>query len=186
MKLVVGLGNPGRKYQATRHNIGYEVLWNLARRFATGSPKSSFQGEVVDADLQGVRALLLWPQTYMNRSGASVVQARDFYKLENPELLVVCDDFNLPLARLRVRVKGSSGGQKGLEDIVRALGTDEFPRLRVGIGAPPEGWDPANYVLGKFNKQELAEVEQVVGRAADAVVDWACNGIEQCMNRYNA
>jgi PTH1 family peptidyl-tRNA hydrolase len=186
MKLVVGLGNPGRKYQATRHNIGYEVLWNLARRFATDSPKSSFQGEVVDADLEGVRTLLLWPQTYMNRSGASVVQARDFYKLENTELLVVCDDFNLPLARLRVRVKGSSGGQKGLDDIIRALGTDEVPRLRVGIGAPPDGWDPANYVLGKFSRQELADVEQVVVRAADAVVEWARSGIEQCMNRFNA
>jgi peptidyl-tRNA hydrolase, PTH1 family len=186
MKLVVGLGNPGRKYQGTRHNIGYEVLWNLARRFATGSPKSSFQGEVVDADLNGIRVLLLWPQTFMNRSGASVVQARDFYKLENNELLVVCDDFNLPLARLRVRVKGSSGGQKGLEDIIRALGTDEFARLRVGIGTPPEGWEAANYVLGKFSKQELAEVELMIGRAADAVVEWVCYGAEQCMNRYNA
>lgn len=186
MKLVVGLGNPGRKYQATRHNIGYEVLWNLARRFATGSAKSSFQGEVVEADLQGVRTLLLWPQTFMNRSGTSVVQARDFYKLENHELLVVCDDFNLPLGRLRVRVKGSSGGQKGLDDIIRALGTDEFPRLRVGIGAPPEGWEAANYVLGKFKKEEMSEVELMVVRAADAVVEWAHHGIEQCMNRYNA
>lgn len=186
MKLVVGLGNPGRKYQATRHNIGYEVLWNLARRFATGSAKSAFQGEVVDADLQGVRTLLLWPQTFMNRSGTSVVQARDFYKLENSELLVVCDDFNLPLGRLRVRVKGSSGGQKGLDDIIRGLGIDEFPRLRVGIGAPPDGWEAANFVLGKFNKEELADVELMIVRAADAAVEWAKSGIEQCMNRYNA
>ncbi|HEV3340000.1 MAG TPA: aminoacyl-tRNA hydrolase [Pirellulales bacterium] len=186
MKLVVGLGNPGRKYQATRHNIGYEVLWNLARRYATGSPKSSFQGELVDADLAGVRALLLWPQTYMNRSGVCVVQARDFYKLENSDLLVVCDDFNLPLARLRVRAKGSSGGQKGLEDIIRALGTDEFARLRVGIGSPPENWEAANYVLGKFNKQELTEIEPAIGRAADAAVEWARSGLEPCMNRYNA
>jgi peptidyl-tRNA hydrolase, PTH1 family len=186
MKLVVGLGNPGRKYQATRHNIGYEVLWSLARRFAKGSPKASFQGEVVDAELGGVRVLLLWPQTFMNRSGTSVVQARDFYKLDNGGLLVVCDDFNLPLARLRVRAKGSSGGQKGLEDIVRALGTDEFPRLRVGIGQPPEGWDAANYVLGKFGKAELADVELMVERAADAVIEWARDGIDACMNRYNA
>lgn len=185
MKLVVGLGNPGRKYQATRHNIGYEVLWALARRFAAGSPKSSFQGEVADVELAGVRSLLLWPQTFMNRSGTSVVQARDFYKLDNQELLVVCDDFNLPLSRLRVRAKGSSGGQKGLEDIIRALGTDEFPRLRVGIGQPPDGWDAANYVLGKFSKAELAEMEVTVVRAADAVVDWVRDGVESCMNRYN-
>ena len=184
--MVVGLGNPGRKYQATRHNIGYEVLWSLARRFATGSPKSNFQGELVDADLQGVRALLVWPQTFMNRSGVCVVQARDFYKLENTDLLVVCDDFNLPLGRLRVRAKGSSGGQKGLEDIIRALGTDEFARLRVGIGTPPGNWDAANYVLGKFNKEELAEMELATVRAADAVVEWSRSGIESCMNRYNA
>lgn len=184
--MVVGLGNPGRKYQATRHNIGYEVLWNLAKRFATGSPKSNFQGDLVDANLEGVRVLLLWPQTYMNRSGTCVVQVRDFYKLENSDLLVVCDDLNLPLARLRVRAKGSSGGQKGLEDIIRALGTDEFARLRVGIGSPPENWDAADYVLGKFNKQELAEVEVAIGRAADAVVEWARYGEGPCMNRYNA
>lgn len=185
MKLVVGLGNPGRKYQATRHNIGYEVLWSLARRLAKSSPKSAFQGEVVEADLDGVRTLLLWPQTFMNRSGNSVVLARDFYKLENSDLLVVCDDLNLPLARLRVRGKGSSGGQKGLEDIIRALGGDEFARLRVGIDRPPEGWDPANYVLSKFTKQELAEVEHAVARAADAVIEWARDGIGPCMNRYN-
>lgn len=185
MKLIVGLGNPGRKYQATRHNIGFEVLWALGRRFTVGTAKSSFQGEVADLDLAGTRSLLLWPHTFMNRSGVSVVQARDFYKLNNEELLVVCDDLNLPLSRLRVRAKGSSGGQKGLEDIIRALGTDEFPRLRVGIGQPPEGWDAVNYVLGKFGESELAEMEVTVERAADAVVEWARDGIESCMNRYN-
>lgn len=185
MKLVVGLGNPGRKYQATRHNIGYEVLWILARRFGAGPPKSSFQGEVLDAELGGVRSLLLWPHTFMNRSGQSVVQARDFYKLDNSEVLIVCDDLNLPLSRLRVRAKGSSGGQKGLQDIIRALGSDEVPRLRVGIGQPPEGWDAVNYVLGKFSKAELAEMEVTVQRAADAVLEWARGGIESCMNQYN-
>jgi PTH1 family peptidyl-tRNA hydrolase len=100
-------------------------------------------------------------------------------------VLIVCDDLNLPLSRLRVRAKGSSGGQKGLEDIIRALGTDEFPRLRVGIGQPPDGWDAVNYVLGKFSKAELAEIEVTVERAADAVVEWARGGIESCMNQYN-
>ena len=186
MKLVVGLGNPGRKYQATRHNIGFEVLSNLARRYAVGAPRSNFQGEIIEANLRGTRAWLLWPQTYMNRSGTSVVQARDFYKLENRQLLVVCDDFNLPLAKLRFRARGSSGGQKGLQDIIRALGTEEFARLRVGIGQPPEGWDPADFVLGKFNQEERAEVEHLVVQAADAVVEWAVEGIETCMNRHNA
>lgn len=186
MKLVVGLGNPGRKYQATRHNIGFEVLSNLARRYAVGSPRNNFQGEIIEADLRGTRALLLWPQTYMNRSGTSVVQARDFYKLENEQLLVVCDDFNLPLAKLRFRARGSSGGQKGLQDIIRALGTEEFARLRVGIGQPPESWDPVDFVLGRFSKEERAEVEHLVVQAADAVVEWAAEGIETCMNRHNA
>lgn len=185
MKLVVGLGNPGRKYQATRHNVGYEVLAELARRHATSSPKVAFQGEVVDADLAGQRALLLCPHTYMNRSGASVGAAVDFYKLDCEDLLIVCDDFNLPLARLRMRAKGSAGGQNGLADILRRLGTDEVPRLRVGIGEPPPRWNPADFVLSRFTKDERTEMDLAVVRAADAVVCWATEGIAAAMNRYN-
>src|SRR5688572_15713817 len=133
MKLIAGLGNPGRKYEGTRHNIGFAVVADLARRHGAGKPKTAFEGEVVDVDLQGERAVLLCPRTFMNRSGHSVVLARDFYKLSNDELMVVCDDFNLPLASLRIRAKGSSGGQKGLADTIRHLG-EEFPRLRVGVG----------------------------------------------------
>ena len=134
MKLIVGLGNPGRKYEGTRHNVGYEVLRRLAERFGSGSPRTRFQGETVDAELAGDKVLLLCPRTYMNLSGSSVQPARDFYKLENSELLIVCDDFNLPISKIRLRVAGSAGGQKGLADIIRRLGSDEVPRLRVGIG----------------------------------------------------
>lgn len=196
MKLVVGLGNPGRKYQATRHNVGFEVIAELARLFGSapggsapgggGSARSNFQGETVDANLKGERALLLSPHTFMNKSGASVVQARDFYKLTNRDLLVVCDDLNLPLAKLRFRAKGSSGGQKGLDDIVRCLGGEDFARLRIGIGEPPDGWDAADYVLGKFAKAERGEIDAAIWRAADAAVVWAHEGIESCMNRFNA
>jgi len=185
VKLVVGLGNPGRKYHATRHNVGYEVVADLARRFGAGAPRSNFQGEVVDAHVQGERLVLLSPHTFMNASGASVLAARDFYKLEHAELLVVCDDFSLPLARLRIRTKGSSGGQKGLEDIIRRLGRDDFGRLRIGIGQPPDGWDPADYVLGKFSKAERPEIDAAVWRAADAVAVWVRRGIDECMNEYN-
>jgi PTH1 family peptidyl-tRNA hydrolase len=185
MKLVVGLGNPGRKYEGTRHNLGYRVLAELARRHARGSPRERFRGEVADADLGGVKTLLLSPTTYMNLSGASVLEARDFYKLTTQDLLVICDDLNLPAAKLRFRSSGSSGGQKGLEDIIRRLGTEEFPRLRIGIGAPPPGWDPADYVLGRFTEQERPEIEESIRRAADAVADWAREGIQACMNRYN-
>jgi PTH1 family peptidyl-tRNA hydrolase len=186
MKLIVGLGNPGRKYAATRHNVGFEVVAELARRFATGKVKEKFQAESVEASIDGEAALLLCPQTYMNKSGSSVQPARDFYKLENHELLVICDDFNLALAKLRFRARGSSGGQKGLADVIRRLGTEEFSRLRIGIGPPPEGWDVADYVLSKFDKVDLPEMEQAVLRAADAVVAWTREGIEYCMNEYNA
>lgn len=186
MKLIVGLGNPGRKYEGTRHNIGFAVLADLAMRHGGGKPKVAFEGEVVDVGLGGERAVLLCPHTFMNRSGHSVLLARDFYKLSNQELIVVCDDFNLPLATLRFRAKGSAGGQKGLADTIRHLGTEEFPRLRVGVGEVPAGWDAADFVLSKFRKEELAEVEPAVWRASEGLEVWAREGIQQCMNKYNA
>ncbi len=185
MKLVVGLGNPGRKYQGTRHNVGFETVAELARRHGVGAVRSQFDAEVIEADLAGERALLVQPQTYMNRSGTSVVRARDFYKLEGDKLLVVGDDFNLPLARLRVRAKGTAGGQKGLEDIIRCLGTNEIARLRIGIGPVPGRWDPADFVLGRFPAEEQKEIDVAIMQAADAVVHWAREGVASCMNRYN-
>jgi PTH1 family peptidyl-tRNA hydrolase len=185
MKLVVGLGNPGRKYQGTRHNIGYLVLAELARKFGGGTPKAKFHGETVEADLKGHKALLLSPTTFMNLSGLSVQEAKTFYKIADEDLIVVCDDLNLPVAKLRIRAKGSAGGQKGLEDIIRRLGSEDFARLRIGIGSPPEGWDWADYVLSKFSKEELPDIEEAVWKAADAVALWAGAGIETCMNQYN-
>ena len=185
MKLVVGLGNPGRKYEGTRHNVGFEVLFELARRHGPAKLKSAFRGEVADLSVGPERLLLLWPQTYMNVSGGSVLEARDFYKLQNEELLVVCDDFNLPLGKLRVRRSGSSGGQKGLENIIVRLGTDEVPRLRIGVGPVPDRYSGADFVLGKFTKLEMTEVEITVAEAADAVEVWAREGVQPCMNKFN-
>jgi len=185
MKLVVGLGNPGRKYVGTRHNIGWDVLGEVARRHGTSKPKLRFRGEVVEANLGGLSALLLCPHTYMNRSGASVLAAGDFYKLNTEDVLVVCDDFNLPLTRLRVRAAGSAGGQNGLADVIRCLGTDQVARLRFGIGEPPPAWDAADFVLSKFKKAELPDVQFTLGRAADAVEVWARDGIKSCMNQFN-
>ena len=122
----------------------------------------------------------------MNLSGGSVLAARDFYKLANAEVLIVCDDFNLPLGKLRFRSEGSAGGQKGLADIITRLGDEAVPRLRVGVGPVPANWDPADFVLGRFNKEELPIIEPTVTRAADAVEDWIGLGIAECMNRYNA
>lgn len=186
MKLVVGLGNPGRKYQGTRHNVGFLVLDALAARHAGGKRRTAFQAEVLEANLQGVKTLLLWPQTFMNLSGASVLAARDFYKLSDADLLVVCDDLNLPLGKLRVRASGSSGGQKGLENIVERLGTPNVARLRVGIGSVPPGWDAADFVLSRFGAAEQTEIDIAIARAVDAVEVWASEGTSVTMNRFNA
>jgi PTH1 family peptidyl-tRNA hydrolase len=186
MKLIVGLGNPGSKYAGTRHNVGYQVVGELARRYGKSTPRARFQGEVVEARVEAESCLLLAPLTYMNHSGRSVLEARDFYKLDHASLLVVCDDFNLPLGKLRVRTKGSAGGQKGLEDVIQRLGTEELPRLRIGIGPVPPHWDPANFVLGRFGSDDEPIIQPAIQSAADAVVVWVRDGIETCMSRFNA
>lgn len=185
MKIIVGLGNPGRKYNGTRHNIGWEVLKELGRRHGTSKPKVRFQGETVDATIESESVLLLCPITFMNDSGASVLPAKKYYRLENQDLLVVCDDFSLPVAKLRFRSQGSSGGQKGLQDIINKLGTTEFSRLRIGIGTIPEGRDAAAYVLGKFPAAERDTILEAVQTAVDAIGKWIQNGTEFCMNNYN-
>ncbi len=185
MKLVVGLGNPGARYEGTRHNIGFLVLDELGRRLHAARPRNVFSGLAAEASLGEQRVLLLQPQTYMNRSGASVLAAKDFYKLQLSEVLIVCDDFNLPLAKLRFRAKGSAGGQRGLSDIIRCLGGEEVPRLRIGIGPAPQDWDPADFVLAKFTRQQQAEVAEIVVRAAEAVEDWIGREMDFCMNKYN-
>jgi peptidyl-tRNA hydrolase, PTH1 family len=185
MKLIVGLGNPGGKYKDTRHNVGFEVAARLAKKFATAAPRAKFQGEIVEATIAGNKALLLTPLTYMNASGASVLATRDFYKIENENMLVVCDDFALPLGKLRLRAKGSSGGQKGLEDILRRFGTEEISRLRIGVGILPPGRDAAGYVLSRFTKEEQPEIAESIERAAEAAAAWVELGLEPAMNKYN-
>jgi PTH1 family peptidyl-tRNA hydrolase len=186
VKLIVGLGNPGRKYAGTRHNVGFRVAAELARMHGAGRPRDEFQGEVVDAQIDGQKVLLLCPHTLMNLSGISVRRAVDFYHLAMDDVLVVCDDMDLTVARLRFRARGSAGGQKGLADVIRHLGTDELARLRVGIGRPPQGWDAVAYVLGKFTAAQAEEMDLAVGRAADAAAEWVREGIAACMNKYNA
>jgi PTH1 family peptidyl-tRNA hydrolase len=184
MKLVVGLGNPGRKYQGTRHNVGFEVLAAVARSLHAGTMRTRFDGEFAEATCDGHRLLLLSPLTYMNLSGKSVQAARDFYQLSNADMLIICDDFQLPLGRLRFRADGSSGGQKGLEDVIRHCGSD-VPRLRLGIGPVPPRWDPADFVLGRFLAEENAAAEKMVEQAALAVVDWIRHDTAYSMNKYN-
>jgi PTH1 family peptidyl-tRNA hydrolase len=185
MKLVVGLGNPGAKYRGTRHNIGFEIVAEVARRHSAGSKAMKFRGEVCDCAVNGIKTLLLMPLTYMNASGGSVRAAVNFYKLSTSDVLVVCDDLHLPLGRIRFRAKGSAGGQKGLDDILKNLGTEDVARLRFGIGIPPAGRDAVDFVLGKFSSGERGEIDVAIAIAADGVADWISSGIEYCMNRYN-
>lgn len=185
MQVVVGLGNPGRKYSGTRHNVGFQVVGELARRHGAASPRTKFEAEITEIQLGPERVVLVAPQTFMNVSGRSVRSLVDFYQLELSNLLVVCDDIALPLGRIRLRKSGSSGGQKGLENILQQLGTQEVARLRIGVDAPPPQMDAADYVLGKFSKAEREIADCTISRAADAVEAWAIDGMTSAMNRFN-
>jgi peptidyl-tRNA hydrolase, PTH1 family len=186
MKLVVGLGNPGPRYDGTRHNIGYAVIDYLAAAPGVGRWRARFESQVADLTEGTEPVLLMKPETFMNLSGRAVRPAMDFYKLAVPDLLVVCDDIALPLGKLRMRTKGSDGGQKGLRSIEQALGTHEYARLRIGVGSPNEHWDAADYVLSRFKPAERAAVDDAVALAAQAVLVWVRQGAEACMNRFNA
>ncbi|MGD9857026.1 MAG: aminoacyl-tRNA hydrolase [Planctomycetaceae bacterium] len=186
MKVVVGLGNPGRKYVGTRHNVGFEVLARLAQQYGPDPVRTRFDAELTEITVGRERILLAAPQTYMNLSGRSVRQILDFYKVPAGELLVVCDDLNLDVGRLRLRASGSAGGQKGLQDTIGQLGTGDFARLRIGIGRPPARMDAAAYVLQKFSLQDRKSVDEAVALAADAVVMWANDGVQSAMNCVNA
>jgi PTH1 family peptidyl-tRNA hydrolase len=157
----------------------------LAERYASDAGKEKFSGRIVEATLGGERALLLWPHTLMNLSGQSVRAAVDFYQLPLADVLVVGDDFNLPLGKLRFRSEGSAGGQKGLGDILRRLGSEQVNRLRIGIGPVPDDWDAVDFVLGKFDKAERPVIDDAIIRAADGVECWAAEGIAASMNRFN-
>jgi PTH1 family peptidyl-tRNA hydrolase len=184
MKLIVGLGNPGPKYAGTRHNVGYDVIDYLAAAPGTSSFREKFEALVAERQEGGEAVLLVKPLTFMNLSGRSVRAALDFYKLTVDQLLVVCDDFNLPLGKLRVRAKGSHGGQNGLRNIQDQLGTDAYARLRIGVGQPAEG-EAVDFVLSRFKPGERAAAADAVAKAAQAAVVWATTGIEECMNRFN-
>lgn len=184
MKIVIGLGNPGRQYAGTRHNVGFDVIDYLAAGPGVGSSRSAFQADVSEMTEGGEKVLLVKPQTFMNLSGRTVRAVLDFYKLTPADLLVVCDDYNLPLGKLRVRAKGSHGGQNGLRNIQEQLGTDEYPRLRMGIGQPAPG-EAVDFVLTRFKPGERAAVEDAVAQAAAGVLVWVRQGLPACMNRVN-
>ena len=184
--LIVGLGNPGRDYRSQRHNVGFMVLDHLAALCGEGFARRQRKALVAEVRLAGRKALLAKPQTFMNLAGASVARLSGYYRIENANLLVVCDDLDLPLGSLRLRPFGGSAGHKGLRSIFDHLGTQDFPRLRVGIGRPPGRMDPAAYVLQPFGRDELAEITGVIDRAVDCIGLFASEGIETAMARFNA
>ncbi len=184
MKVIVGLGNPGAKYHGTRHNIGFEVIDYLAKTPAVGAFRSTFSAQVAEATEAGEKILLVKPETFMNLSGRSVRSIVDFYKLATADVLVVCDDFNLPLGKLRVRANGSAGGQNGLKNIQECLGTDAYLRMRIGVGQPGPG-EAVDFVLSRFKPGERAAVDGAIAAAADAVGIWIRRGAEACMNAAN-
>jgi PTH1 family peptidyl-tRNA hydrolase len=199
MKIVIGLGNPGRDYVGTRHNIGFDLVEQLASRLGwIASPekfntaaKSKFDALTVDGIVSlasggSEKLLLVKPMTYMNLSGRCVQAAMSFYQLTPADVMVALDDIALPCGKIRIRAGGSSGGHNGLKDIERALSTSQYPRLRIGIDAPPPRVPQKDYVLGKFTPDQRTQVDSALGRAAGAVLTWIDKGVESAMNQFNA
>ncbi|MCA9133916.1 MAG: aminoacyl-tRNA hydrolase [Planctomycetales bacterium] len=186
MKIAVGLGNPGAKYVGTRHNVGFEVLNYLSSQQAAPPLRAKYEGQLTSLTVDDTTLLLVWPLTYMNESGRCVKAVANFYKVDvRRDLLVVCDDLSLPLGKLRMRGRGSAGGQKGLNHILQTCGTQEIARLRIGIDPTPPRWDAADYVLGRFREDEQPVIQEAVQRAAQGLLDWCRHDVAHCMNHIN-
>ena len=184
--LVVFLGNPGIRYEGTRHNAGFMAADAFARKHGLSISRSRFRALTATCTIGDQSVLLMKPQTFMNLSGEAVGQAARFYKIPPEHVLVVSDDVSLPIGALRVRTKGSAGGHNGLKNIISALGTDAFPRIRIGVGSPPHpDFDMMDWVLSVFRNQDLLAMTEAASRAAEAVVCYIENGPERAMNRFN-
>ncbi len=184
--LIVFLGNPGPKYECTRHNAGFMAGDALAKKLGVSIDRLRFKALTAAAEINGEKVLLMKPQTFMNLSGEAVGQAARFYKIPPERVLVVSDEISLPLGKLRVRPKGSAGGHNGLKSIIASLGSDAFPRIRIGVGAPPHpDYDMADWVLSVFRNQDLEDMLAASDRAAEAVTTYISDGPERAMNRFN-
>ncbi len=184
MKLLVGLGNPGRQYAFTRHNIGFMAIDQVAKP-QNITFKGKFQSELGETILAGTKTILLKPQTFMNLSGRAVKQAMDWYKLTAEDIVVIYDDMDIPFGKIKLREQGSPGGHNGIKSLSAELGTQAFPRIRVGIGRPPLAWDPVDYVLGVFSSPQAEELPHVLQKIEQAVMDIIGQGFVKAMNIHN-
>lgn len=185
MKLIAGLGNPGKQYEHTRHNIGFEVIDELSSRLGIPLNQSKFQGYYGIGMCKGQKVVLLKPLTYMNLSGESIRALMDYYHIQVENLVVIYDDLDLPVGKIRLRQKGSAGGHNGIKSAIAHLGTQEFNRIRIGIDRPVPGMSVPDYVLGRFRKEELVTLESAVKKSASACEAWLEKPFLQVMNEYN-
>ena len=184
--LVVGLGNPGKKYENNRHNTGFRVMDALCSKHSVRCDRSKFHALTGEAVLGGHRCLLMKPQTFMNASGDAVAEAADFYKIPPEHVLVIFDDISLPVGALRIRPKGSAGGQNGVKSIITMMGSEQFPRIKVGVGAKPHpDYDLADWVLSNVTEEELPAMNDAVERAVLAVSELIANGVPAATQKYN-
>ena len=182
---IVGLGNPGRQYEETKHNVGFKVIDKLAEKYDIKVDKFKNKAFVGDGTIRNKRVLLVKPQTYMNLSGESVREIVNFYKIPQERFVVIFDDTSLPCGSVRIREKGSHGGHNGIRNIIDQMGTDQFYRIKVGIGEKPSGWDLADYVLGKFNEDDLPAMDEGMDKAVKGVELMLSRGIAEAANRVN-
>lgn len=185
MKLIVGLGNPTAKYEGTRHNVGFDVIDMLSKEYNIAVDTAKYKGLYGKGRIEGQNVILLKPMTYMNLSGESVVAAANYYKILPEDILIIYDDINLDVGRLRIREKGSAGGHNGMKHIIAQLGTDGFPRVRVGVGMKPPKMDLVDYVLSRFSKEEQERMEAGYENACKAVALMIVDETAQAMNIYN-
>lgn len=183
MILIVGLGNPGKQYEQSRHNIGFDVIDYMANKYNIDVNREKFKGICGEGFIENKKVILLKPLTYMNLSGESIRELANFYKLEDDEIIVVYDDISLDIGRLRIREKGSAGGHNGIKSIIQNLGGDKFPRVKVGVGQPKDNL--VNHVLGKFSKEDREHIEKVIPVVSDAIVEIVKNDAKESMNKFN-
>jgi peptidyl-tRNA hydrolase, PTH1 family len=185
MKLIVGLGNPGEKYLLTRHNVGFRAIFSLAKTYNISSTFYRHKSLLAEGDIFGHKLILAQPLIFMNKSGEAVKLLKDFYQLSENDIIIIYDDLDIPPGKIRIKIKGSSGGHNGIKSIIESLNTRDFPRIRIGIGRPPEGIEAINYVLGYFTTEEDKLIEESVKRIQDVVELILKDGFQEAMNKYN-